>query len=232
MKKILAFALALMFAAPGVYAQSGSQQGPRLYGDFKPVVGGWSEYQVMSAGQPPMKMKVGIVGREGSAYWYETVMQGGVRMVSKLLVSGNPSDGKNLKRMIVKAGNEQAMEMDVAGMSADRQAAKGAGPAGKVADKGMETVTVPAGTFKARHVQYQDGSEVVDAWVTDKVTPYGLVKAKSRNMEMVLTGQGTGAKTLITETPKKFTMPQIPKGLPIPKGTPQGAMPGMGGAGN
>jgi hypothetical protein len=31
---------------------------------------------------------------------------------------------------------------------------------------------------------------------------------------MVLTGYGTGAKTLITETPVKFEMPQMPGGMP------------------
>jgi hypothetical protein len=35
---------------------------------------------------------------------------------------------------------------------------------------------------------------------------------------MVLIGAGTGAKSLITETPKKFDMPMMPQGM----------MPGMG----
>jgi hypothetical protein len=231
MKRILAVSLMIVFMASAAYAQFGAQQGPRFYGDFKPVVGAWSEYQSTFNGQPPMKMKVGIVGKEGPDYWYETVVQGETRMVSKMLVSGNPNDKANLKRMIVKAGNDQAMEMDTASMMARKQAAKAKPVAPKVIDKGMEKVTVPAGTFQARHLQYQEGADVVDAWVSDKVSPYGLVKSKSKDMEMVLTGQGTGAKTLITETPKKFTMPQMPKGMPMPK-MPQGAMPGMGGAGN
>jgi hypothetical protein len=35
-------------------------------------------------------------------------------------------------------------------------------------------------------------------------------------------GYGTGAKSLITETPKKFQMPKMPQGFP------QGMPPGMG----
>ncbi len=91
-------------------------------------------------------------------------------------------------------------------------------PAGKVIDRGIETITVPAGTFSARHMQYLEGSDTVDAWVSEKVPPYGLVKSKTRDFEMVLIGAGTGAKSLITETPKKFDMPMMPQGM----------MPGMG----
>ena len=76
------------------YAQFGKGRGPKFYSDFKPVVGGWSEYQMTRKGEQPSKMKIAIVGKEGDAYWYETVMetkQEG-RMISKMLVSGNPED--------------------------------------------------------------------------------------------------------------------------------------------
>jgi hypothetical protein len=236
MKRILSITLVLMFVAMGAQAQFPGQQGPKFYGTFKPVVGAWSEYQVTAKGQPPMKMKVAIVGKEGANYWYETVMQGETRMVSKMLVSGDPNDRQNLKRMIMKLGNDQAMEMDVKGMMAGQQQPKDKGPAGKAVDKGVETVTVPAGTFSARHMQYTDGANVIDAWVSDKVSPYGIVKTKGKDMEMVLTAQGTGAKTLITETPKKVSMPGMPQGQGMPKGMhmpkgmtmPQGGMPPMG----
>jgi hypothetical protein len=224
MKKTLAVTIMFVFIiASGAYAQFGGrgQQGPKLYGDFKPVVGSWAEYQVKGKGEAPMKMKIAIVGKEGTSYWYETVMQAQERMVSKMLVSGNPSDRQNLKKMIVKTGNEQAMEMPLMGMMG-QQPGKSQKSAGKVIDKGMETVTVPAGTFAARHMQYQEGSDIVDAWVSEKVPPYGLVKSKAKDFEMVLAGSGTGAKSLITETPKKLNMPAMPQGMP------QGMMPGMG----
>ena len=46
------------------------------------------------------------------------------------------------------------------------------------------------------------------------VSPYGTVKIQSKDFEMALIGYGTGAKTLITETPKKFEMPKMPRGNP------------------
>jgi len=190
------------------YAQFGKGRGPKFYSDFKPVVGGWSEYQMTGKGEQPSKMKIAIVGKEGDAYWYETVMetkQEG-RMISKMLVSGNPEDQKSIKSMIVKMGDEPAMEMPVQMM----QGSKDQGQRGKTIDKGTESIKVPAGTFTAQHMQYQDGEIVVDTWVHKDVSPYGMVKSQSKEFEMVLLGYGTGAKTLITETPQKFEMPQMP----------------------
>jgi hypothetical protein len=128
-------------------------------------------------------------------------------MISKMLVSGNPEDQKNMRRMIVKMGNEPAMEMPIQMM----QASKDQGQKGKIIDKGKESIKVPAGTFTAQHMQYQDGEIVVDTWVHKDVSPYGMVKSQSKEFEMVLLGYGTGAKTLITETPQKFEMPQMPQ---------------------
>lgn len=198
-------------------AQFGQSSGPSFYGEFKPVIGGWSEYQMTSKREGSTKMKIAVVGKEGDAYWYETVMEGGKqgRTIMKMLVSGNPEDQKNIKRMIVKQGNEPAMEMPVQMM---QQSPKGQGQSGKVIDKGTETIKVPAGTFKTQHSQYQDAEGVVDTWMYKDVSPYGMIKSVSKDTEMVLIGYGTGAKTQITETPQKFEMPQMPQ---IPEGRPR-----------
>jgi hypothetical protein len=214
MRKIV-LAISIVFTLSFVhfaYAQFGKISGPSFHGEFKPVVGGWSEYQMTTKGEGPTKMKIAIVGKEGDAYWYETVMEGGRegRTIMKMLVSGDPGDTKNVKRMIVKQGNEPAMEMPVQMMG---QSSKGQGPTGKIIDKGMETIKVTAGTFKTKHMQYQD-VETMDTWVYKDISPYGMIKSQSKDMEMVLIGYGTGAKTLITETPQKFEMPQIPEGQP------------------
>ncbi len=197
------------------YAQSEKGGGPKFYSDFKPVVGGWSEYQMTEKGGLPSKMKIAIVGKEGDAYWYETIIetkQEG-RAISKMLVSGNPEDQKNIKRMIVKMGNEPAMEMPIQMM----QASEDQGQKGKTIDKGMESIKVPAGTFTARHIQYRYEELVEDTWIHKDVSPYGVVKSKSKDFEMVLLGYGTGAKTQITEKPQKFEMPQMPSMPPKKK---------------
>jgi hypothetical protein len=194
------------------YAQVGKTSGPSFHGEFKPVIGGWSEYQMTTKSEGSTKMKIAIVGKEGDAYWYETVMEGGRqgRNIVKMLVSGDPGDTKNVKRMIFKQGNEPAMEMPVEMM---QQTSKGQGQTGKIIDKGTETIKVPAGTFKTQHMQYQD-VETVDTWIYKDVSPYGMIKSVSKDTEMVLIGYGTGAKTQITETPQKFEMPQMPERRP------------------
>jgi len=194
-------------------AQFGKSAGPKFYSDFKPVVGGWSEYQMTPKSESPSKMKIAVVGKEGDAYWYEAVMEGGRqgRIITKMLVSGNPGDSKNVKRMIFKQGDEPAMEMPVGMMEQPSRAQEARG---KIVDKGAETIKVPAGTFKTQHMQYQDGDILVDTWVSKDIFPYGMVKSVSKDLEMVLLGYGTGAKTLITETPQKFEMPQMPERPP------------------
>ena len=211
MKKIacvVSIVLTLVFVQLA-QAQLGKGGGPSFHGDFKPVVGGWSEYQMTTKSEGSTKMKIAIVGKEGDSYWYETVMEGGRQggNIVKMLVSGDPGDTKNVKRMIVKQGNEPAMEMPVEMM---QQSSKGQVPSGKVIDKGTETIKVPAGTFKTQHSQYQDAEGVVDTWMYKDVSPYGMIKSVSKDTEMVLLGYGTGAKTQITETPQKFEMPQMP----------------------
>ncbi len=204
--------LVIMFVlAQSAYAQFGRSAGPRFYSDFTPVVGGWSEYQMTGKGEQPTKMKIAIVGKEGDAYWYETVMElkGEGRMVSKMLVAGNPEDRKNVKKMIVKMGDQPAMEMP-AMMHGSRSPEQKVDQKGKVTDKGTESIKVPAGTFTAQHMQYQDGERVIDSWASKQISPYGLVKSQSKDFEMVLVAYGTGAKTLITETPQKFEMPEMP----------------------
>ena len=191
-------------------AQMGRSSAPRFYSEFKPVVGGWSEYEIKAKGEAPLKMKIAVVGKEGDAYWVERVMEGGRegKTISKMLVSGNPDDTRNVKRMIVKSGNRPAMEMPPQMMD---RGTKTQEPTEKWIDKGSETIKVPAGSFTTQHVQYQQPDGVVDGWLHKDIHPYGLVKSQSKESEMVLIGYGTGAKTLITEQPRKFEMPQMQK---------------------
>jgi hypothetical protein len=229
MRKSLIFIMAFIFImSQAAFAQWGKdQQMQRFHGEFKPVVGAWAEYQMKGSDQGPTKMKIAIVGKEGNAFWYETINDGqGGRNIMKMLLSGDPNDQKGVTRMIMKHGKEQATEMPIMAMGQDKKPAKAQPPKGKVIDKGMETITVPAGTFTARHFQYQNEKDVVDSWSSEKVPPYNMVKSSAKDFTMVLVGYGTGAKTAITETPKKFQMPKMPAGMP------PGMMPeGMGAPG-
>jgi hypothetical protein len=205
----LALVLATAVGSQGFGLKSGA--GAKIYADFKPVVGAWAEYLM------PMTMRLAIVGKEGEFFWYETVMtmkeQG--RMVTKMLVSGNPQETQNVKRMILKSGEDPAIEMPIQAPAEPKSKTDTPKqPEGTLVNKGSEMVTVPAGTFKADHYVYTQDEIVVDSWVAPDIGPYGMAKTLTKDMEMVLTAYGTDATTLITETPQKFEMPKLPFGLP------------------
>ena len=72
---------------------------------------------------------------------------------------------------------------------------------------GTESITVPAGTFTCQHYRMKDGSG--DAWISDKVSPWGLVKMQDNQRTMVLAKVTTDAKDRITGTPTKFDPMQM-----------------------
>ncbi len=115
----------------------GRGPGTNFWGDleFKPVVGNWAEYQMTPKDEKPMTMRISVVGKEDDAYWYESVMTGqkGEQMISKMLVAGSPQDTESIKRMIVKSGDEPAMEMPVQMMAMMGGAGE---PAGEKAEPG------------------------------------------------------------------------------------------------
>jgi hypothetical protein len=214
---LVALALVLLMAVAGQGFGSKSGAGAKIYTDFKPVVGAWAEYQMTTKGEDPVTMRLAVVGKEGEFFWYETVMtmkdQG--RMVTKMLVSGNPQETQNVKRMILKSGDAAAVEMPVTAPSEPKaEADKPKQPEGTLVNKGSEMVTVPAGTFKTDHYVYTQDKIVVDSWVAADIGPYGMVKTLTKDMEMVLTAYGKDATTLITETPQKLEIPKLPFGLP------------------
>jgi hypothetical protein len=72
---------------------------------------------------------------------------------------------------------------------------------------GTESITIQAKTFSSQHYKMKDGSS--DAWISDKVAPWDLVKTQGKDSSMVLTKMITDAKDHITGTPKKFDLMQM-----------------------
>jgi len=203
--------------------------------DFNPVVGQWAEYLMTSKDEEPVTIRISIVGEEDGAYWYEMQMTGEDEegFITKMLVSGDPEEQDNLKRLIIKGGDEPAMEMPVGmgmggsggGMMGGPGGGMMGGPGGEMmggedaegdetdsvmpSDLGMETVVVPAGTFKAHHWRVEDEDVRFDMWQAESVGPYGTVKSSSEDFEMVLTAYGDDATSAITEEPEKFEMPSF-----------------------
>jgi hypothetical protein len=68
---------------------------------------------------------------------------------------------------------------------------------------GAESITVPAGTFQCKHFRNKltpdASSPVLDVWVSDAVTPTGLVKSmlSPAGITMQLAATGTGAQSRV-----------------------------------
>jgi hypothetical protein len=169
------------------------------------VVGAYASWQMQDG-----TMKQAIVGTkevDGQKHiWFEMAIQGnkkGASMVAKLLV---PSFDRlnEVKDLIVQPVGEPAMRVPKQMISMLQKSMKDPmaemrkkcdGGDESVVDLGTESVTVPAGTFTARHFRAASGEEM---WI-DMSLAFPLVKATTGGKgDMVLADHGTDATTGIT----------------------------------
>ena len=183
-----------------------------LAGLKMPDVGQWAEYQGVINKKDPYTMRYAVVGaedREGTTMkWLELRMVGEKKeknMVYQVLTPGSPAEMDQVQEIIFKPGEKQAMKMNDMMMQMLR------GQLGKnsvlgnlcegVSLAGEESVTVPAGSFKA--LRYHNSKYESDTWVDPKL-PFFMVKSKGKDFELSLVSNGKGAKSSITETPQEM----------------------------
>jgi hypothetical protein len=179
---------------------------PNIADIFKPVVGagGLYEDQHSDGKRPPTQMEMTIVGKEmvdgQQGYWMEVgVVAGktGGMTYSKMLVTND----FQFKKVVFQQPGQPAMEMpfDLNGKQDNQMKDE----MEKWHQVGTETITVPAGTFNCAHWKKDAG--VGEVWVSDKVTPIGMVKSISEGgSTMTLLKVITGASDHITGPVTKF----------------------------
>ncbi|MCM8794365.1 MAG: hypothetical protein NC819_00960 [Candidatus Omnitrophica bacterium] len=203
MKRLLlhAFVIASLGVCGTAFAGRDTWEPAGFRGDWHPVVGSGAVYQYSDGGKDSQEWKIAVVGQEAGGYWVENRMGSGRdETITKILVvQGTP------KRAIMKAGKEPAIEMPLNMMGSSAPSTNLKQTATLI---GKETISTPAGNFVCDHYQDDDRGNVVDVWVTPKVSPYGLVKMTSKGMNMVLSKVITGATSRITETPQRLDMPE------------------------
>lgn len=183
--------------------------GPTVRGVWKPVVGAGSAYQMENKREGKREIEIAIVGAETSegkpGHWLEMTMQDreeGQMVIRQLMVQ----DGKQTQmlRMVFQRGNEEPMEMSMQmmGMMGQQQKPQKSDFREESERVGTETITTPAGTFECEHWRSKDKSS--DFWVSEKISPWGLVKMTSKDENMTLVRVISNAKTKIRGTPKKF----------------------------
>jgi hypothetical protein len=205
----LVFALLLPAALPPLaQAQKNAcADVPKFFAN-PPKIGEWAELAWESQGgeEGPDHMRMAAVGQERRAgkQMYRLQMittdkgkQTIVQMLTPWDVTtvGSPKPAE----VVLKIGDQPAMKMEEGMM--------GRSPASqtdwrefcaKSTFVGEESVTVPAGTFKARHYRGPDG----DTWASMDAPVWHIVKMTTKNGKtMVLSAKGTGAKNEITEQP-------------------------------
>ncbi len=203
---------AITVAAAAVSAQMGMRQTPMPQGVFNPVVGSGAQYDITSSAGTNTTMQYTVVGKETdngkNAYWIEWTMSGGPMgsTVMKMLFT---VDGGNTvpSRMIMQMAGRPPMEMPAQMNRAGSQQPQPADIRKTWDNLGKESVTTPAGTFTCDHLRAKDGSS--DTWVSDKLSPWGLVKHQGKDSTMVLTKVITDAKDKIVGTPVPFNPMQM-----------------------
>ncbi|HEY6159058.1 MAG TPA: hypothetical protein VIV88_16545 [Gemmatimonadales bacterium] len=173
-------------------------------------VGQWASFEGTSSSGGG-KLRLAVVGSERASdstlYWFEVNFAGqepGKSGVVQILAPNLASGSAAPRSLVVKIGAQPAMRIsgEMAGMMGqkpgqDNAAFDWASRCSGAHVVGWESVTVPAGTFRALHVTTDDAGEV---WATRDV-PFGLVKLHGKQGDLVLAARGTDAKSSITEKP-------------------------------
>ncbi len=214
----LAIRLALAFvAACGISQVANAQMGmgmarpPSVAGVFNPEVGSGAAYEmVRKDGGQKTNFEMAVVGKEGPGYWLEYTMQSPHGTIYMKTLLARESDNVVMQRTIFQMPGRPPMDMSsmmkMHGMQSEESKADMRTNAENL---GTESVTTPAGTFSCQHWRSKkDGSEY---WLSDKVSPWKLVKMTGKDQTMTLTKVISDAKTHITGTP--VSMEDMMKGM-------------------
>ena len=199
-----------LYLPPGVWKKLGVT--PHL------TPGTWVSYQEAWPNANPSHMRVSVIppfpARHDHRHIleFETTRPTGQRTWLKLLVTGNLDHPGDIERVMVAATGLPAMEVPIlAGKVPGAKLKIKLGKRGSrfprtdkvvVRTVGVEDVTVPAGTFHARHLKVyrQQGKHqvlVADLWLAPKVVPlWGMVRSVSADgRRLELEAKGTNART-------------------------------------
>lgn len=218
---LLVVGVAFFLLVGTCFAQAPSVLGttmPKMGGRFKiDKVGSYAEYNLVSqASQSQELLKLSIVGEEkrpeGRLWWYETRRDnrnGGGTTIVKMLISGDPGQTGNIKRVIIKYNQEKAMELPSgffgAGPVKKKPTESAQGRKEEPKRLGREKIKTPVGTFDCVHLLYrQDSTNTVEAWTSEKIPILGLAKLKSKDETLELLNYGKNATSAITEEPDQI----------------------------
>ncbi|HZN97711.1 MAG TPA: hypothetical protein VFB61_08280 [Gemmatimonadales bacterium] len=212
MRRVLVFAMLLPTATSALaHAQDACADLPKFFSK-PPKIGEWAEYTWQEKGKTEsQRVRMAVVKeeqRQGKRmYWLQMSMNDkdpSKRTIIQTLMPWEVSTlgGQGSVEVVMKIGNQPAMKTGpehakAAGGADWREACK---DSKFVAE---ESVTVPAGTFKARHYS---GAKGEDTWASLEVPVWHMVKMSTKEGNtMALSATGMGAKSEITEQPQDIS---------------------------
>jgi hypothetical protein len=214
--KLAARLLSAMIITIGFVQLSAAQMGmgrpPDIAGVFNPEVGSGASYEITKTNGEKSTFDMSVVDKDSSGgYWIEYGMQ----MPQKGFVYSNvlmvrQADDVIIQRMIVQMPGRPPIDMSsMMSMKGMQDQKSKADFRANAQDMGTESVTTPAGTFSCQH--WRSTKDGVDVWISDKVSPWKLVKMTGTNNNMTLVRVITDAKTHITGTP--VSMQEMMQGM-------------------
>lgn len=176
---------------------------PQFYHMYKPEVGQWSKYEMVDSSGQKAIITVSVVGKEKDSFWIEieSTIQGETGLAA-FLVSGDPTDDSNVRKVRLRSGDGPIIEIDKATLDRMKESqqsvstAFGIGPTtGKLQGMPDEKVQVGTRTLSCSRVKLvsQDGRSA-DVWLNEEVTPFGVVKLTSDKESLTLVDSGKDAK--------------------------------------
>lgn len=203
---LLLLSLAVPFRTSAQLAQLLGKSAPEVRGVFNPVVGSGASYEMDEKDGKKEQVEVTIVEKDPSGgYWMEyAIPQKDGPMYMKYLISRQGNDAIVQHTIYQVPGQppvDASMTLSTQGMRSPKQNQnQKLDFRAEAQNLGTESVTTPAGTFSCQH--WRMTKEGTDVWLSEKVTPWGLVKMSGPNSgTMTLARVITGAKTHITGTP-------------------------------
>jgi len=183
-------------------------------------VGQWATYTWTGGRSEGGTMRFAIIGTEAQEgatyYWYEMTINdpnrgAKGRTIMQMLVPGLAYQAGGLRGLIMKSGDDPATRMpdQMVRMMGSRMATNITAEITRSCLQmdvvGWEDVTVPAGTFHAVHIR--NPREHTEAWVRPELY-FGMVKVVMKDGSVLaLAGNGGGARSSITETPRPMMGP-------------------------
>lgn len=176
---------------------------PQFYHIFNPIVGQWSKYEMKDSEGNKGILTISVVSKEGSNYWMEveSSLTSDVG-IAGYLVSGDPTEDSNVLKVRLKNGDGPIIEISKEMLEKLKRKQRstppttGIGPSvGKIQSLPNETVKIGNQTYDCQRIKLISlDNKIADIWISEKVSPFGIVKLISGDESLILIDAGKGAK--------------------------------------